>query len=212
MHSFQPSRGRVLLEFLCALAIVASLVGAWRQTQSSALLVAAGAVGLLGMIRLFDMGRGQAVLAEEPQRIELDPDIRDEAPALPAVEKPSAVEPVHEAERPAEIIEFADPDAPRAGAGRRKSGARKGNGRRTSARKAAEFVELTAVEVAEPVSLEQPTLHDASEIAEVAVPDVPEVEPKVSEPEPTHVPHAPLFEPEPFVRMPRQAFGRRGRL
>ena len=27
--------------------------------------------------------------------------------------------------------------------------------------------------------------------------------------EPAHVPHAPLFEPEPFVRMPRAAFGRR---
>jgi hypothetical protein len=30
--------------------------------------------------------------------------------------------------------------------------------------------------------------------------------------EPAHVPHAPLFEPEPFVRMQRQAFGRRGRI
>lgn len=206
MHRFQPSRGRIIIEFLCALAIVASLVGAWRQTQTSALLVAAGAVGLLGMIRLFDMGRGQAALAEEPQRIELESDLRTEALALTAVEESPAVERVQEAELPAEMIELAATDAPRANAGRRKGGSRKGAGRRTSARKAAEVVELAA----ERAALDEPAPSHAPEFAEVA--DVPTSEPELSEPEPAHVPHAPLFEPEPFVRMQRQAFGRRGRL
>ena len=205
MHRFQPSRGRIIIEFLCALAIVASLVGAWRQTQTSALLVAAGAVGLLGMIRLFDMGRGQAALAEEPQRIELESDFRTEALALPAVEEPPAVEHVQEAELPAEMIELAATDAPRPNAGRRKGGSRKGAGRRTS-EKAAEVVETAA----ERTALDEPAPSHAPEFAEVA--DVPTIEPELSELEPIHVPHAPLFEPEPFVRMQRQAFGRRGRL
>ena len=74
MHSFQPSRGRILFEVLCALGWVASFVGAWKQTGASALLVAATVAGLYGFVRLFDLARPEPANAEEPQRIEFEPE------------------------------------------------------------------------------------------------------------------------------------------
>ena len=81
MHRYQPSRGRILLEVFCALAVVASMVGAWQQTHASALLTAAAAAGVLAMVRLFDLGRREPAGAEEPQRIEFQPEVQAEVPA-----------------------------------------------------------------------------------------------------------------------------------
>lgn len=199
MHSFQPSRGRVFVEFLCALAIVASLVGAWRQTQASALLLAAGAAALLGMIRLFDMSRGTPATVEEPQRIGFEPELPAEEAALPGAAQPTAAEEVEAVEPSGEVIEFIEPEGPRTGAGRRKGGSRKGTGRRAAPRKAARIVDISVAE-----AVDDEAGIDEADSAAAAV--------EIAVPEPVHVPHAPLFEPEPFVRMPRQAFGRRGRL
>lgn len=216
MHSFQPSRGRILFEVFCALAVVASMVGAWRQTDASALLTAAAAAALFAMVRLFDLGRHVPVRAEEPQRIEFEPDVPDAAPAAPAAKVPlAAVEPLPTAPGASEEPELVEP-APRTGAGRRKGGARKTGGRRASAPKVAKVVEFAAVEEAEPaprVEVAQPVLLEEPEIAEAPVAEEADIETPEFPVEPAHhVPHAPLFEPEPFVRMPRAAFGRRGRL
>ena len=216
MHSFQPSRGRILFEVFCALAVVASMVGAWQQTQASALLTAAAAAGLYAMVRLFDLGRHDPVRVEEPQRIEFEPEAPDAAPPIAvAIEPLMVVEPV-----PAAVAcEAPEPElaapAPRASAGRRKGGSRKSGGRRASAPKAAEMIEFPPAEEVEPAPLAEtaPPEHvDEPEVGEAPVSAEPEVPAPEFPVEPPHVPHAPLFEPEPFVRMPRQAFGRRGRI
>ena len=214
MHSFQPSRGRILLEVFCALAMVASMVGAWRQTHASALLVAAGAAGLLAMIRLFDLGRPRPAAVEEPQRIEFEPEAEGDLQADMAVEiPPAAVEPLPSEEAAIHVVASAEP---RSSAGRRKGGSRKGSGRRAaSASKAAEVVEFAPPEEAEtavPEEVADPAPTAVPEVADVSPADEAYADLEEAVDEPAHVPHAPLFEPEPFVRMQRQAFGRRGRL
>ncbi|MDP9423162.1 MAG: hypothetical protein M3Q19_10065 [Pseudomonadota bacterium] len=197
MHRFQPSRGRILFEVFCALAVVASMVGAWRQTNASALLTAAAAAGLYAMVRLFDLGRNAAVQAEEPQLITFERESQDVQPVMPAASQPLTVVELPVPQAGSQESEQVEP-APRASAGRRKGGSRKGGGRRASSPKA-KLVEDVPAEVAEP---------ELDAVVDVQ-PEVPEL---ASPAEPVHVPHAPLFEPEPFVRMPRQAFGRRGRI
>lgn len=198
MHSFQPSRGRILFEVFCAFAVVASMVGAWRQTDASALLVAATVAGLYGFVRLFDMP-GSKKDAVEPQRIEFEPETADVVvPMVAAVPQPVAEE--------AEVVELA---ASRTSAGRRTGGSRKGSGRRAKAPKAEEAVESAPVEE---VQAPWPMAEEAK-AAETAEPAFDEEEFVFPHDEESSQPHIqPLFEPEPFVRMPRQGFGRRGRL
>lgn len=199
MHSFHPSRGRVLLEVFCALAVVASMVGAWRQTGATAFLLAAVAVALLAMIRLFDF-QSKVVAVVYP---DVDAGVRDEIPT-PLIDLPSA-------------SQTADVDSAkgegrgsRTGSGRRKGGSRKGNGRRASVK------ELAAPEqspdVAGPETASEDPLSASSDTGETSGLNVDQPAAAEFAEEPAHVPHAPLFEPEPFVRMQRQAFGRRGRL
>jgi hypothetical protein len=79
----------------------------------------------------------------------------------------------------------------------------------------AEVIEFVPAEAMEPAPLAEvdPPLHlEEPEVVEAPVPGEAGVEAPDFPVEPAHVPHAPLFEPEPFVRMPRAAFGRRGRL
>lgn len=214
MHSFQPSRGRILFEVFCALAVVASMVGAWQQTQASALLTAAAAAGLYAMVRLFDLGRNAPVPAEEPQRIEFEAAAEDMLPVVPAEDVPAApVEPVPVLEARSELPEPVAP-APRASAGRRKGGSRKGSGRRTGARKAAEVIELVPAEeaISVPEDVADLAPPEEAQFSEPRQPEEPVAEEHDFSAEPAHIPQAPLFEPEPFVRMPRQAFGRRGRI
>ncbi|MFL6723428.1 MAG: hypothetical protein ACJ8FC_07495 [Sphingomicrobium sp.] len=137
MHSFHHSRGRILFEVFCAFAVVASLVGAWRQTHASALLVAAVAAGLYGMVHLFDLDRREPAEAIEPQRIDFEPEAEADLPVLKAVEVPLAVvEPqlVTDAIEEPESVEVA---APRASGARKAKTARKGSGRRTKETKVA---------------------------------------------------------------------------
>src|SRR5512139_700470 len=69
MHSFQPSRARILFEVLCAVGIAASCGGAWLQTGASALLAASAIATLYGLVHFFDLFRQEPSLAAEPQRI-----------------------------------------------------------------------------------------------------------------------------------------------
>jgi hypothetical protein len=209
MHSLQPSRGRIFLEVLCALTISASFAGAWLQTGATALLPAAGVSLLYAIVHLFDMRRRSPIVAVEPQRIDYAPDGHVEQPAHREVDVPVAsVDPQPATEPAIQEIEPVEALAPRTGASRRKGGSRKGNGRRVAAKEA----KVTELAVAQEVAADEPALPEAAD-ATVSEPvdqsEAIELEP--AEPI-AHVPHAPLFEPEPFVRMPRQAFGRRGRI
>jgi hypothetical protein len=186
------------------------MVGAWRQTDASALLTAAAAAGLFAMVRLLDLARRDPARAEAPQRIDFEPKAQADGPVNLAAELPPvAVETPPASEVVSEEIELPEAVTARAGAGRRKGGSRKSNGRRASAPKAAKVAELVTVEEVQAEELALPESPAISDPAPIEEPEAIEFEP--TEPV-AHVPHAPLFEPEPFVRMPRQAFGRRGRL
>lgn len=200
MHSFQPSRGRIFFEVFSALAIAASLAGAWAQTGASALLAAAVVAGLSGMVHAFDLARSRPTAAEEPQRIEIEPEAHDVIVPMVAVEELRAVAQEAEGEA-AELVEAAPS---RAASGRRSGGSRKGSGRRAKPRKEPTVAELVPVDEA---VVPWPTAEEAypptdSPPAEEEFAFLPE--------EDAGQPHiAPLFEPDPFVRMPRRAFGRK---
>jgi hypothetical protein len=200
MHSFQPSRGRILFEVLCVFALAASCVAAWQQTGAPALLAAGGVTALYGLVHLFDMRRIKPADMVEAQRIELEPEADIIVPIITA-EEHAAVD------RAAEQAETAGPVPARSGAGRRTGGSRKGSGRRTRTQKESKTAELSPVEEADvpwPMAEQGRPADAAPECEEELAFIADEMSPN---------PHiAPLFEPEPFVRMPRRAFGRRGRL
>jgi hypothetical protein len=198
MHSPHPSRGRILFEVLCAFAIATSFVGAWKQTGAWTLLPAALVAALYGFFHLFDMSAPQAAsAAAEPQRIEFESEAAEVVVPMVAAEDPPAVDSVEAAE----VVELA---ASRAGSGLR-SGSRKGTGRRAKTTKAAKAAEPAATEemqapwpmVDEPRATESQVEDDFAFSHDDG---------------PAHPQIAPLFEPEPFAKMPRRAFGRRGRI
>jgi hypothetical protein len=204
MHSFQPSRGRILFEVLCAVGIAASCGGAWMQTGASALLAAAAVATLYGLVHFFDLFRRNPAVAVEPQRIEFEPAVEVEpvpprqefSAPLVAVEPQLVVDNVVEEVRPAEEAEFIEPAPLPAKAGRRAKAPRKSGSRRAGAPKEPNVAEL--VPVAEP----QVDVAAPLEMAEVAEPGPVE--------EPFHTSVAPLFEPEPYVRQQQRAtFGRK---
>jgi hypothetical protein len=200
MHSFQPSRGRILFEVLCALGISASLAGAWIQTHASALVGAAAVAALYGLVHLFDMRRPKSTEASEAQRIDFAPEIADIVVPMVAVERQPAVE-----------LAAGEPEVAaatsRAGSGRRTGGSRKGGGRRA---KTPKTDKASVPEPAEEANVPWPMAEEPDLPVQAASADEDFV---FSPDDETAQPHiAPLFEPEPFVRMPRQAFGRRGRL
>jgi hypothetical protein len=226
MHSFQPSRGRVLFDFACALGMVVSCVGAWKQTGASALLAAASVAGLYGLVRLLDLARPKPTEAVEPQRIDFEPDIenREDLPAIPDVVVPFAIpdEPaMHDVVVPFEVPDQpataslgaeeagAEPAAAKAKSGSRAKTGRKGGGRRASAPKEAKATEKLPAETA---AIPELALPEEAEMSELGLPEEWESAAFPPSEEPAHPHIAPLFEPEPFARMPRRAFGRRGRL
>jgi hypothetical protein len=196
MHSFHPSRGKVLLEVLCALGMSASFAGAWMQTHATALLGAAGVATFYALVHLFDLRGPKAAKTTEPQRVEFDPPTADVVVPMVAVE-PEPVTDEAEAVEPAEA---------RQSEGRRSGGSRKGAGRRAKAPKAVEVVELAPVE--EPEAPWPVTDEPEEELADLGEEEF--TFPSDDESSQSHI--APLFEPEPFARMQRRAFGRRGRL
>lgn len=196
MHSFHHSRGRVLFEFVCALGIVASSVGAWKQTGASALLVAAFVAGLYGFVHLFDLRRRDSAEAVEPQRIEFEAEVQVELPAFQDTCVPLAVPDQQPAtDGTIEDADVVEPAAPPAGKNRRAKSSRKGGSRRAGAPQLAEVTELAPPEEAE---VAVAMVHEEEEVAGLVPPE-----------EAAHPPLAPLFEPEPFVRQQRAVFGRK---
>ena len=194
MHSFRQSRTRILFEVFCALAISASCVGAWMQTGASALLSAAAVSALYGLVHAFDMVGRRTAVAVEPQRIDFATDDEGDLLAYKGAGEPAAV-----AERQPDTdkgIEQAElVEAPLRNVIRRVKAPRKGGGRRVNAPKEEGVTELAPLEEAKIASIRP----------EVAEPDLPIAPEEVVQP---HI--EALFEPDPFVRMPRRAFGRKG--
>ena len=184
MHSFRPSRARILFEVFCVLALSASLGVAWVQTGASALVGATAAAALFGLSHAFDMRRGPAV-ATEPQRIDfaaedqdctLDEPVSVEPAAVPAEEPDLAPAPVE-----AEVVAItaASESKPRNAKPPRKPRA---------ARKPAKEIKIAEPEPIETADVVVPIIFDDLEQARIE----------------------PLFEPEPFVRQPRAVvFGRK---
>jgi hypothetical protein len=199
MHSFQPSRGRVLFDFLCALGMVVSCVGAWKQTGASALLAAASVAALFGFVRLLDLRRpNQAV---EPQRIEFENEVEADVPAPRDTVVPLRVAPVEQEA----VVEPAKPQRESRGA----KPPSKAAARRAKAPKTAKVVELASPDVTEALELSPA---EEIELSDPASTDEMEFFEPVTAEESAQPHIAPLFEPDPFARMPRPAFGRRGRL
>lgn len=166
------------------------------QTGASALLAAACVATLYGLVHFFDLFRRGPSLAAEPQRIDFAADGQADLSMVEVIAEPEpAVEEV------AEVLtidrrltdfgeaeaELAGPVAAEADGTAPAKAPRKGSRRATAAKRKSKVADLKPVQEAEAV---QPAPGE----------DVP------------HVHVAPLFEPDPFVRMPRQAFGRRGQI
>ncbi len=222
MHSFQPSRGRILFEVFCAFGLVASCVGAWKQTGASALLAAASFAGLYGFVRLFDLARSSPIETVEPQRIEFEPEVQCELPAYQNVVVPMvAVEPEPAFDQAVEDAEAVEPVAPQAKRPRRAKAPRKADGLRASAAKRAKVVEIDeqqATDVVVPMASAEnevvvPMAPAEAEVPEPMAPEEGEMAEQTASEETAHIPLAPLFEPAPYVhvRQQRAAFGRKAR-
>lgn len=185
MHSFRQSRSRILFDVFCALAISASCVAAWMQTGAQALLAAAAVAALYGVVHAFDLGgRNPRAAVDQPESGGAKDPQFDFAAAQPA---PASQQP-----ETAEVVEEpAEPAAPKASRRPRTKAARKSKARLPDAPDEAKVTESALPAEAEPAPLVE---------AEVPLPMPSEV---------AHLHIEPLFEPEPFVRMPRQAFGRK---
>ena len=210
MHSFQPSRGRIFFEVLCAVGIAASLGGAWTQTGASALLGAAGVAALYSLVHFFDLFRRGPSVAAEPQRIEFEPEPVIDTPArqdvgaqLARIEKQltayQAVEqaPVVDMALPevTPLVETAEP--PPAGKTRTKAPRKASSGRSRASKKTK--------------AAEQPLADIVDYVSDEPIDSRPidAGEPPAAE-EPFHRPAAPLFDPEPMVRQQQRAmFGRK---
>ena len=188
MHSAHHSRGRIVFEVFCALALAGSLAGAWAQTDASALLSAAAVAALYGLWHLTDLRRPRPSRSSVPALPADDEqgDLLAYAPPAPARPEPSE-SPVGEGAKPGR-------KAPKP----RKS--RVKEARPTIAEitdRLEREIGKVAEEPAAPDPEPQPGL--APEVVDSAD-DAPE-----------YVPATPLFEPEPFVRQQRAAFGRKAR-
>lgn len=179
MHSFHPSRGRILFEVFCALTIAGSCALAWLQTYASAFLVIAAVTALYAVVRATDLRRRPMAVATEMPGAE--PVVDDQGDLL-AYEAP-VVEPVAAA--------VAEPEpAPKP----------KRRARKKQAPVEAVIEVIPEPEVAEAVeAAAEPEVADTVEV----VPEPVDFE------EEYHAPVTPLFEPQPLVRQQRTVFGRK---
>lgn len=173
------------------------------QTGASALLAASTVATLYGLVHFFDLFRRQPSLATEPQRIDFAADGQADLSAVVEVADaeelvPEPVVAIEQLPRTDNLVEFAElvePPAPKT----RKSKATRKSG--TSPATAPKKAKTTEVVIADVAKVAGPSLAEIAEVAGTVI-----LEPAAP------VPHAPLFEPDPFARMPRQSFGRRGRI
>jgi len=194
MHSFQHSRGRILFEVACAFGISASCAWAWQETYATAMLPAAAIAALYGLVHAFDLVRRSPAASESVATVEPVSErgeIHLDAPVL----EPLAADEPEFVERP--VAEVAATPAKRS-------------------RKPRKQAAVVAPEPEVAVEAERDAEPTVVEFVYHPEPDVPEPEPVLhvvdtAPDEPEYVPATPLFEPEPFVRQQRAAFGRKAR-
>ena len=201
MHSLHHSRGRILFEVACAFGIAASCVEAWMQTYATAMLAVAAIAALYGLVHAFDMLRRNPKADESVGAAELATDHR-EAQSAPAGDvRPEFTELPEE--RVAEAARKRSRKSPKQTGRRDKQEAEPG---------IAVTVAEARPDLAEAVIEPRPEIVEAAYQSEERAEPEPElhvVETESDEPE--YVPATPLFEPEPFVRQQRAAFGRKAR-
>jgi hypothetical protein len=171
MHTFRPSRGRVLFEVFCALAIAASLAGGWLQTGAWALLPGAVIAALYSLVHAFNL-----------------------AGSSPAGVPLSASDQQLKAVNSMESMELVEPEAPPVRKARKTKAPRKPRAR----------IKATGNgKVTEPLPPQEEVarLVRSPEEGGGTLAECPE--------DVAHIPLAPLFEPEPFVRQQRAVFGRK---
>jgi len=187
MSSLHQSRARIMFDAACAFGVSASSVLAWEQTYAPAMLAVAGIAGLYGLVRTFDMRRGDPALTDA---------VAPATPALADAPEVVAVAPLEDA--------ALEPKAKPRKVARSKAG-------RAKPEVAPEPVQ--AVVEPEPIQPAEPNVTPVADEPRAAMPDpVPESPAEAVpelEPEPEYAPVTPLFETEPFVRQQRAAFGRR---
>ena len=189
MHSHRRSRGKIFFEAFCAVCVGVSFVGAWIQTGAWAFLAPAFVFTLFGLYWSFDMAgsRDMAVAAAEP-----------------APEPSRAIEP-----QPAADIRFERFELP--------AEAVPGPEIAPVAEAMAEMDVVPFAPVPERLAEAKPKRRSkkAVKAAEPMVAPVVTPEPPVDEPHHEDAHHEvhieQLFEPQPFVRQARPAFGKRNR-
>ena len=193
MQSHRRPRGKIAFESFCAVCVGVSFVGAWSQTGAWAFLAPAFVFTLFGLYWALDMFGGdvQALAAPvgladpEPvvdQVLAVMPEIRFERFEAPAEAVPEPV--VAFAEEPeihTDVVPFVSDPAPVAEPAPKKAK------KPRAAKKAAEPV-IRQIEEPAPV-VDKPVF------------DEPHVEPHIEQ----------LFDPQPFARQARPAFGKRSR-
>lgn len=202
MQSHRRPRGKIFFEVLCALFIGASFVGAWIQTEAWAFLGPAFVFTLFGLYWSFDMfGRPAAAVAVQPA---VAPEaVREVEPVAAPVEfrtfEPAeeyvAFEPEPAVEEPAALAVAEYVPAPVVEA----------KPKRRSKKAKPEAVAIVAEKVVEPDP--EPVVEPVVEQEPVVFDEAPSFEE-----EEHHEPHIePLFDPQPFARQARPAFGKRPR-
>jgi hypothetical protein len=202
MHSFHPTRERILFEVFCALAIAASCVGAWMQTGAWALLPGAFTAALYGLFHAFDLARSGVTVTVDQPKHEVATMVHGNV--LEAAEMEALVEKEPEREGAVEETEPLELAAPQESARRRAKAPRKAGGRRACAAKEAKVIEAAPAEAAEGA------VSTPAEDVDVAATVEAEVDLARDDEAEAHPHVEPLFEMEPFARMPRRAFGRKG--
>jgi len=206
MHSFHRSRGKIVVEVLCAFGLSASCVGAWLQTGASALLWAASVATFYGVFHAFDLGGRRAADVAGPAAVDFAPAQRtnllaDEGTAshVTEAEQQSTTDTIIEK---SELVDAPAREAPER---RRTKAPRKSGARRAGAPKEVkvnEHAPAAEAELAVPAAAQD-------EATELAPPSDDEAGLPPGDQEAAQVPLAPLFEPEPFVRQQRAVFGRK---
>ena len=228
MHSFHHSRGRILFEVFCALAIAEACVGAWRQTGAWALLPAAFVSALYGLVHLFDMRRPspiEAAVSQPAEFVEVPETVAPASQGIVAAPTPGVEQPVTTDNSAEEVDKPAR--APRATRPRRAKAAPKGGSRRSTREDEkvanvapseeptvaaqAPFEEPNAAEIASAgeASATEPAPLDDGSVTKLTPPEDAQAAAPWRPDETSPVPLRPLFEPEPFVRQQRAAFGRK---
>ena len=203
MQSHRRPRGKIFFEVLCALLIGASFVGAWIQTGAWAFLGPAFVFTLFGLYWSFDMFGNRE---PAPAAVAVEPSVAavaDPAPVAIRTFEPAAE---YVAFKPEAVIE--QPVA-LAVADIEPKPVAEAKPKRRSKKAKPEAVAIVAEPVAEPTPepVVEPDPEPPVEQAPVVFDEASSFEEE--EHHETHI--EPLFDPQPFARQARPAFGKRPR-